>query len=158
MVASTIPSAVVRRRISYSFYLFHGVVALVVYSYLPLTGHWSDLLTGLVSFALAILASHLVYRSIERSWIVQIPMELDDLRNPLRHFRQIPRTGDLRVWLAVMFESCFQVPIVVGRIDDRKVEADQQFVGSRSGNLLLANAPLVRQPWPSRSMFPPLRR
>lgn len=51
--------------ISYSIYLFHGIAALLTYQFLPLTGNWADLLTGLVSLSLTILISHSVYKYLE---------------------------------------------------------------------------------------------
>jgi len=51
--------------ISYSIYLFHGIAALLTYQFLPLTGHWPDLLTGLVSLSLTILISYCVHKYLE---------------------------------------------------------------------------------------------
>ncbi|MCF7644290.1 hypothetical protein KQ944_02415 [Bacillus subtilis] len=55
--------------ISYSIYLFHGIAALLVYQFLPLTENWTDLLTGLVSLGLTILISHSVYKYLETPMI-----------------------------------------------------------------------------------------
>lgn len=57
--------------ISYSVYLFHGIAALLTYRFLPLTGQLSDLLAGVVSFALTILISHYVYKYLEVPMIAQ---------------------------------------------------------------------------------------
>lgn len=55
--------------ISYSVYLFHGVAALLVYAFLPLTGGWSDLWIGLASLALTMLLSWSVYTWLETPMI-----------------------------------------------------------------------------------------
>ncbi len=55
--------------ISYSIYLFHGIAALLTYQFLPLTGNWTDLFTGLVSLSLTILISHSVYKYLETPMI-----------------------------------------------------------------------------------------
>lgn len=55
--------------ISYSVYLFHGIAALVTYTFIPITGTWSDLFTGFVSFTLTIIISHNVYYYLEKPMI-----------------------------------------------------------------------------------------
>lgn len=55
--------------ISYSIYLFHGVAALLVYAFLPLTGGWSDLWIGSASLALTMLLSWCVYTWLETPMI-----------------------------------------------------------------------------------------
>lgn len=55
--------------ISYSIYLFHGVVALLIYRYFPLTGEFNNLLIGLVSAVLTIVFSWSVYRLLEQPMI-----------------------------------------------------------------------------------------
>lgn len=51
--------------LSYSIYLFHGLVAIVVYRFLPLTGELPDLFIGLVCVALTFVVSWLVYTFLE---------------------------------------------------------------------------------------------
>lgn len=55
--------------ISYSMYLFHGVVNAAVYRVLPLTGELGDIATMLVCTALTLLLSWLVYLAVERPMI-----------------------------------------------------------------------------------------
>ncbi|WP_244491010.1 acyltransferase family protein [Paramesorhizobium deserti] len=55
--------------ISYSIYLFHGPIALIVYHYIPLTGEYRDLLVGFASLTLTFLFSWLVYRFLETPMI-----------------------------------------------------------------------------------------
>lgn len=55
--------------VSYSIYLFHGVAALLVYAFLPLTGGWGDLWTGLISLALTMVIAWSVYTCLETPMI-----------------------------------------------------------------------------------------
>ncbi|RCS22458.1 acyltransferase [Phyllobacterium salinisoli] len=55
--------------ISYSIYLFHGPIALIVYHYAPLTGGYQDLLIGLACLVLTFVVSWLVYRLLETPMI-----------------------------------------------------------------------------------------
>lgn len=54
---------------SYSIYLFHGLANELVYSVVPLTGGWSDLLVAGAGLILTLLVSALVFRFIERPFI-----------------------------------------------------------------------------------------
>src|ERR1700761_8409077 len=56
--------------ISYSMYLFHWTVNVVVYRFLPLTGKLGDLAVMLLCIGLTLLVSWLVYRLVERPMIV----------------------------------------------------------------------------------------
>jgi peptidoglycan/LPS O-acetylase OafA/YrhL len=56
--------------ISYSMYLFHWTVNVIVYRFLPLTGQISDLAVMLFCIALTLLVSWLVYRMVERPMIM----------------------------------------------------------------------------------------
>jgi len=55
--------------ISYSMYLFHGVVNALVYRVLPLTGQPSDIATMLACTGLTLALSWLVYLTVERPMI-----------------------------------------------------------------------------------------
>ena len=55
--------------ISYSLYLFHGIVNAAVYRVLPLSGEIGDIGTMLVCVGLTFALSWLVYRSVERPLI-----------------------------------------------------------------------------------------
>lgn len=55
--------------ISYSIYLFHGIVDPLVYHLMPLSGGWIDLLTMAVCAAATIVFSVLVYLMIEKPMI-----------------------------------------------------------------------------------------
>ena len=56
--------------ISYSMYLFHWTVNVIVYRLLPLTGQISDVAVMLICIALTLIVSLLVYRWIERPMIM----------------------------------------------------------------------------------------
>jgi peptidoglycan/LPS O-acetylase OafA/YrhL len=56
--------------ISYSMYLFHWSVNVVVCRLLPLTGQIGDVTVMLICVALTLLASLLVYRMVERPMIM----------------------------------------------------------------------------------------
>jgi len=56
--------------ISYSMYLFHGSVNVVVYRLLPLTGQINDVAVMLICVALTLMLSLLVYRMVERPMIM----------------------------------------------------------------------------------------
>jgi peptidoglycan/LPS O-acetylase OafA/YrhL len=56
--------------ISYSMYLFHWCVNVVVYRFLPLTGQCRDIVTMLICTALTLTVSWLVYRMLERPMIM----------------------------------------------------------------------------------------
>jgi peptidoglycan/LPS O-acetylase OafA/YrhL len=56
--------------ISYSMYLFHWTVNVVVYRFLPLTGQLGDIATMLICTVLTLLVSWLVYRIVERPMIM----------------------------------------------------------------------------------------
>lgn len=53
-------------RISYSIYLFHWIVNVTIYRFLPLTGGWRDLATMLVCLMATIGVSYLVFRFVEK--------------------------------------------------------------------------------------------
>ncbi|NTF33674.1 acyltransferase family protein [Rhizobium skierniewicense] len=55
--------------LSYSIYLFHGIVALMVFSVLPLTGTGADLLTALACIGLTLVLSVFVYEYLEKPMI-----------------------------------------------------------------------------------------
>ena len=55
--------------ISYSIYLFHGIVDPLVYRILPLTGGWADLATMAACFAATIAFATLVYLLVEKPMI-----------------------------------------------------------------------------------------
>lgn len=55
--------------ISYSLYLLHSVVNEAVFSVMPLTGEWSDLVAVLVSLMVTIGVASLVYRWVEQPCI-----------------------------------------------------------------------------------------
>ncbi|MES5099195.1 acyltransferase [Agrobacterium sp. BA1120] len=55
--------------LSYSIYLFHGIAALLVFAFLPLTGTWADLPIGITSLVLTILISVFVYEYLEKPMI-----------------------------------------------------------------------------------------
>jgi peptidoglycan/LPS O-acetylase OafA/YrhL len=56
--------------ISYSMYLFHWTVNVVVYRFVPLTGQISDLAVMLICIVLTLIVSLLVYRMVERPMIM----------------------------------------------------------------------------------------
>ena len=56
--------------ISYSMYLFHWIVNVAVYRFLPLTGQISDIAVMSVCVALTLVVSLLVYRTVERPMIL----------------------------------------------------------------------------------------
>ncbi|QPF84595.1 acyltransferase [Bradyrhizobium genosp. L] len=56
--------------ISYSMYLFHWCVNVVVYRFLPFTGQVGDVFTMLICIVLTLIASWLVYRTVERPMIM----------------------------------------------------------------------------------------
>jgi len=56
--------------ISYSMYLFHWTVNVMVYRFLPFTGQISDVVTMLICTILTLLVSWLVYRTVERPMIL----------------------------------------------------------------------------------------
>ncbi len=55
--------------LSYSIYLFHGVAALIVFAWLPLSGTWTDLPIGLASLVLTLGLSLLTYEYLEKPMI-----------------------------------------------------------------------------------------
>lgn len=52
--------------LSYSIYLFHGVAALIIFAFMPLSGGWSDLVAGFISVALTLGLSVLTYEYLEK--------------------------------------------------------------------------------------------
>ncbi|MGV1871398.1 acyltransferase family protein [Agrobacterium rosae] len=55
--------------LSYSIYLFHGIAALLVFAFLPLTGTWADFPIGIISLVLTLLISVLVYDYLEKPMV-----------------------------------------------------------------------------------------
>ncbi len=55
--------------LSYSIYLFHGIVAILVFELLPLGGTWIDWPIGLISLLLTLIISHFVYECLEKKMI-----------------------------------------------------------------------------------------
>jgi len=53
-------------RISYSIYLFHWIVNVTIFHFVPLTGGWGDLATMLVCAVATIGFSYLVFRFVEK--------------------------------------------------------------------------------------------
>ena len=73
-------------------------------------------------------------------------MILDDMRHAIRSIRHLLRVRDLCVRLLVNFERRFEIAVIVGGVNGRKIELDDELMKLRFGDAIRSDFPVSIQP------------
>src|SRR3954470_18510535 len=82
----------------------------------------------------------------QRAVVIEVPVILDDVRYALRRVCDLLGIGDFCIGLVVNLERRFKVAIIVGGVNRREVELDNELMKLRLRHAIAGDLPVSIQP------------